>query len=210
METAIFDEFGNEIIVDTSKTKQEDVNAYQRQVQEFQQSVLALDTAAYGLRMLLDLDLTDDQRIPILEQLGALEQKKGQIRTAAETVNGASYLANQLGITLPRVNVQTLGALPLVPLAVAAGIATAAGLIFNLIGWIRDWVNNAAVLTKTIEAAADLPPDQKARVLEAVASTETAKAQTQSGLSSISNIVKYIAFAAAAYFAYQAFVKSQK
>jgi hypothetical protein len=46
-------------------------------------------------------------------------------------------------------------------------------------------------------------------VLEAIQQTETAKAQTQTGLGSIANIVKYVAFAAVAYFAYQAFTKYQ-
>jgi hypothetical protein len=209
METTIFDEMGREIRVNTAQTQPQDLNFYQRQVADFQKTVNAIDTAAYGLRTLLDLNITDDQRLPILQQLGELEMKKSQIRTAAETVNTASSLANQLGIQLPSVNVQTLGALPLVPLAIAGAISAAAALIFSLIGWMKDWINNAAVLTQTISAAADLPPDQKARVLEAVTATQTAKAQSESGLGSIANIVKYVAFAAVAYFGYQAFMKYQ-
>jgi hypothetical protein len=209
METSIFDEYGNEILVDTSKTKAEDLNYYQKKVQEFQQAVNAIDTSAYGLRMLLDTDITDDQRLPILQQLGELEQKKATIRTAAETVNTASTLANQLGIQLPTVNVQTLGALPLVPLAIAGAISAALFAIANLLTWITDWVARSNQTAQVIAAAANLPPEQKARVLEAVQATETAKAQTQTGLGSIANIVKYVAFAAVAYFGYQAFMKYQ-
>lgn len=210
METTIFDESGNEVIVDTSKTQATDLNYYQKKVQEFQQAVNAIDTAAYGLRMLLDLDISDDQRLPILQQLGELEQKKSQIRTAAETVNGASTLANQLGISLPQVNIQTLGALPLVPLAIAGTIAAAIYAMASLVSWITDWINRSNVVAQTIAAAADLPPDQKAQVLTAIQATETAKAQATTGLGSVANIVKYVAFAAVAYFAYQAFVKTQK
>lgn len=210
METTIFDESGNEVIVDTSKTQATDLNYYQKKVQEFQQAVNAIDTAAYGLRMLLDLDITDDERLPILQQLGELEQKKSAIRTAAETVNGASTLANQLGISLPSVNVQTLGALPLVPLAIAGTIAAAIYAMAGLVSWITDWINRSNVVAQTIAAAADLPPDQKAQVLTAIQATETAKAQANTGLSSVANIVKYVAFAAVAFFAYQAFVKTQK
>ena len=210
METTIFDESGNEVIVDTSKTQATDLNYYQKKVAEFQQAVNAIDTAAYGLRMLLDLDISDDERLPILQQLGELEQKKNAIRTAAETVNGASTLANQLGISLPSVNVQTLGALPLVPLAIAGTIAAAIYAMAGLVSWITDWINRSNVVAQTIAAAADLPPEQKAQVLTAIQATETAKAQATTGLSSVANIVKYVAFAAVAFFAYQAFVKTQK
>jgi hypothetical protein len=193
----------------TSEKTTSDLNYYQRKVQEFQQAVNAVDTAAYGLRMLLDLDISDDERLPILQQLGELESKKSELRTAAETVNAASALANQVGITLPQVNIQTLGALPLVPLAVGGAIAGALYLIASLLSWITDWIARSNVVAQTIAAAADLPPEQKARVLEAIQQTETAKAQTQTGLGSIANIVKYVAFAAVAYFAYQAFSKYQ-
>lgn len=209
METTIFDEGGNEIKVDTSKTQATDLNYYQRKVQEFQQAVDAVDTAAYGLRMLLDTDISDDDRLPILAQLGELEEKKSAIRTAAETVNTASTLANQLGIQLPSVNVQTLGALPLVPLAIAGTIAAALYAIANLVTWITDWIRRSNVVAQTIAAAADLPPEQRARVLEAIQATETAKAQATTGLGSVANIVKYVAFAAVAYFGYQAFMKYQ-
>jgi hypothetical protein len=193
----------------TSEKTTSDLNYYQRKVQEFQQAVNAVDTAAYGLRMLLDLDISDDERLPILQQLGELESKKSELRTAAETVNAASALANQVGITLPQVNIQTLGALPLVPLAVGGAIAGALYLIASLLSWITDWINRSNVVAQTIAAAANLPPEQRARVLEAIQQTETAKAQTQTGLGSIANIVKYVAFAALGYFAYQAFTKYQ-
>jgi hypothetical protein len=209
MDTGIFDEFGNEITIDPTQTKPADVNFYQQKVAEFQQAVNAVDTAAYGLRMLLDLDITDDQRLPILQQLGELEEKKSQIRTAAETVNTTSALANSIGITLPKVNIQTLGALPLVPLAVAGAISAALFAIANLVTWITDWIARSNQTAQIIAAAADLPPEQKTRVLEAINATETAKAQVTTGLGSIANIVKYVAFAAVAFFAYQAFTKYQ-
>lgn len=193
----------------TSEKTTTDLNYYQRKVQEFQQAVNAVDTAAYGLRMLLDLDISDDDRLPILRQLGELEAKKSELRTAAETVNAASALANQVGIQLPQVNIQTLGALPLVPLAVGGAIAGALYLIASLISWITDWINRSNVVAQTIAAAANLPPEQKAQVLSAIQQTEAAKAQATTGLGSIANIVKYVAFAAVAFFAYQAFTKYQ-
>jgi len=182
---------------------------YAQKIQEFQQSVLAVDKAQYALQNLLDLNITDDQRLPILQALGELEGRKSQIRTAAETINAASALSSQVGITLPRVNIQTLGALPLVPLAVAGAISAAVFAAMGLVDWIRSWINNAAVLTQIVSTSSNLPPDQQTRVLQSVAAVEQAKAESTTGLGSIANIVKYVAFAAAAYFAYQAFTKYQ-
>lgn len=210
METTFFDDGGSVVIDEAAGTAKTDLNYYQKKVKEFQQAVDAVDTSAYGLRMLLDLDISDDQRLPIIAQLSELEQKKSELRTAAETVNAASALANQVGITLPKVNIQTLGALPLVPIAVGAAIAGALYLIANLVSWITDWISRSNVVAQTIAAAADLPPDQKAQVLSAIQATETAKAQATTGLGSIANIVKYVAFAAVAFFAYQAFMKTRK
>jgi hypothetical protein len=191
-------------------TKPEQLNYYEQKVREFQAQVNAIDTAAYGLRMLLDLNITDDQRLPVLEMLSELEQKKSTIRTAAETVNAASALANSVGISLPRVNLQTLGALPLLPAGIAIAVTGALALVFSLISWMTDWINRSNTVAQMIAAAADLPPEQRARVLEAINATETAKAQSSTGLSNISNIVKYVAFAAVAYFAYQAFASTRK
>ena len=191
-------------------TKPEQLNYYEQKVREFQAQVNAIDTAAYGLRMLLDLNITDDQRLPVLEMLSELEQKKSTIRTAAETVNAASALANSVGISLPKVNLQTLGALPLLPAGIAIAVTGALALVFSLITWMTDWINRSNTVAQMIAAAADLPPEQRARVLEAINATETAKAQSSTGLSNISNIVKYVAFAAVAYFAYQAFASTRK
>jgi hypothetical protein len=191
-------------------TKPEQLNYYEQKVREFQAQVNAIDTAAYGLRMLLDLNITDDQRLPVLEMLSELEQKKSTIRTAAETVNAASALANSVGISLPKVNLQTLGALPLLPAGIAIAVTGALALVFSLISWMTDWINRSNTVAQMIAAAADLPPEQRARVLEAINATETAKAQSSTGLSNISNIVKYVAFAAVAYFAYQAFASTRK
>jgi len=92
---------------DLQITKPEQLNYYEQKVRDFQNQVNAIDTAAYGLRMLLDLNISDDQRLPVLELLSELEQKKSTIRTAAESVNAASALANSVGIQLPKVNIQT-------------------------------------------------------------------------------------------------------
>jgi hypothetical protein len=195
---------------DLQITKPEQLNYYEQKVRDFQTQVNAIDTAAYGLRMLLDLNISDDQRLPVLELLSELEQKKSTIRTAAESVNAASALANSVGIQLPKVNIQTLGALPLLPIGVAIAVSGALALVFTLISWMTDWINRSAVVAQMIAAAADLPPEQRARVLEAINATEQAKAASSTGLSNISNIVKYVAFAAVAYFAYQAFASTRK
>lgn len=195
--------------VDTTETAPADLNYYQRKVAEFQQTINAVDQAAYGLKMVLDTDITDDARVPVLELLGELEVKKNELRTAGETINAASALANSVGITLPKVNLQTLGALPLVPIGIGAAVAGALYLIANLVSWMVNWINKANDSIATLEKLEGLTPEQKTAVLIAKEQTNQAAAQTQTGLGSIANIVKYVAFAAIAYFAYQAFTRSQ-
>lgn len=186
-----------------------DLNYYQRKVQEFQQTVNAVDQAAYGLRMVLDLDISDDARLPVLALLSDFEMKKSELRTAGEAINAASALANTVGIKLPQVNMQTLGALPLVPIGVGAAIAGALFLIGSLVSWMMNWISEANEAIDTLSQMEGLSPDQKTTVLVAKEQTKQAQAQTQTGLGSIANIVQWVALAGVAFFAYQAFVKYQ-
>lgn len=186
-----------------------DLNYYQRKVQEFQQTVNAVDQAAYGLRMVLDLDISDDARLPVLALLSDFEMKKSELRTAGEAINAASALANTVGIKLPQVNMQTLGALPLVPIGVGAAIAGALFLIGSLVSWMVSWISEANQAIDTLSQLEGLSPDQKTTVLVAKEQTKQAQAQTQTGLGSIANIVQWVALAGVAFFAYQAFVKYQ-
>ena len=186
-----------------------DLNYYQRKVAEFQQTVNAVDQAAYGLRMVLDLDISDDARLPVLALLSDFEMKKSELRTAGEAINAASALANTVGIKLPQVNMQTLGALPLVPIGVGAAIAGALFLIGSLVSWMVSWISEANQAIDTLSQLEGLSPDQKTTVLVAKEQTKQAQAQTQTGLGSIANIVQWVALAGVAFFAYQAFVKYQ-
>ena len=186
-----------------------DLNYYQRKVAEFQQTVNAVDQAAYGLRMVLDLDISDDARLPVLALLSDFEMKKSELRTAGEAINAASALANTVGIKLPQVNLQTLGALPLVPIGVGAAIAGALFLIGSLVSWMVSWISEANQAIDTLSQLEGLSPDQKTTVLVAKEQTKQAQAQTQTGLGSIANIVQWVALAGVAFFAYQAFVKYQ-
>lgn len=186
-----------------------DLNYYQRKVLEFQQTVNAVDQAAYGLRMVLDLDISDDARLPVLALLSDFEMKKSELRTAGEAINAASALANTVGIKLPQVNLQTLGALPLVPIGVGAAIAGALFLIGSLVSWMMNWISEANEAIDTLSQMEGLSPDQKTTVLVAKEQTKQAQAQTQTGLGSIANIVQWVALAGVAFFAYQAFVKYQ-
>lgn len=186
-----------------------DLNYYQRKVQEFQQTVNAVDQAAYGLRMVLDLDISDDARLPVLALLSDFEMKKSELRTAGEAINAASALANTVGIKLPQVNMQTLGALPLVPIGVGAAIAGALFLIGSLVSWMMNWISEANEAIDTLSQMEGLSPDQKTTVLVAKEQTKQAQAQTQTGLGSIAKIVQWVALAGVAFFAYQAFVKYQ-
>jgi hypothetical protein len=186
-----------------------DLNYYQRKVLEFQQTVNAVDQAAYGLRMVLDLDISDDARLPVLALLSDFEMKKSELRTAGESINAASALANTIGIKLPQVNLQTLGALPLVPIGVGAAIAGALFLIGSLVSWMVNWIDEANEAIELLSKLEGLTPEQKTTVFVAREQTNQAKAQHQTGLGSIANIVQWVALAGVAFFAYQAFVKYQ-
>ncbi len=192
------------------ETTQSDLNYYQRKVAEFQQTVNAVDQAAYGLRMTLDLDISDDARLPVLALLSDFEMKKSELRTAGEAINAASALANSVGIQLPQVNLQTLGALPLVPIGVGAAIAGALFLIGSLVTWMVNWISDANQAIDTLSQLEGLSPDQKTTVLVAREQTAQAQAQTQTGLGSIANIVQWVALAGVAFFAYQAFMRYQE
>ncbi len=192
------------------ETTQSDLNYYQRKVAEFQQTINAVDQAAYGLRMTLDLDISDDARLPVLALLSDFEMKKSELRTAGEAINAASALANSVGIQLPQVNLQTLGALPLVPIGVGAAIAGALFLISSLVTWMVNWISDANQAIDTLSQLEGLSPDQKTTVLVAREQTAQAKAQTQTGLGSIANIVQWVALAGVAFFAYQAFMRYQE
>lgn len=191
------------------ETTPTDLNYYQRKVQEFQQTVNAVDQAAYGLRMVLDLDINDDARLPVLALLSDFEMKKSELRTAGEAINAASALANTVGVKLPQVNLQSLGALPLVPIGVGAAIAGALFLIGSLVSWMVSWISEANEAIDTLSQMEGLSPDQKTTVLVAKEQTKQAQAQTQTGLGSIANIVQWVALAGVAFFAYQAFIKYQ-
>jgi hypothetical protein len=192
------------------ETTPTDLNYYQRKVQEFQQTINAVDQAAYGLRMILDTDISDDARLPVLALLGDFETKKSELRTAGEAINAASALANTVGIKLPQVNIQTLGALPLVPIGVGAAIAGALYLIGSLVSWMVNWITDANNAIDTLSKLEGLTPDQKASVMIAREQTKQAQAQTQTGLGSIANIVQWVALAGVAFFAYQAFIRYQE
>jgi hypothetical protein len=192
------------------ETTPTDLNYYQRKVQEFQQTINAVDQAAYGLRMILDTDISDDARLPVLALLGDFETKKSELRTAGEAINAASALANTVGIKLPQVNMQTLGALPLVPIGVGAAIAGALYLIGSLVSWMVNWITDANNAIDTLSKLEGLTPDQKASVMIAQEQTKQAQAQTQTGLGSIANIVQWVALAGVAFFAYQAFIRYQE
>lgn len=196
--------------ISASQTEPVNLNYYEKKVQEFQQTVNAVDEAAYGLRMLLDLNITDDQRLPVLALLSDFEQKKSELRTAGESINAASALANTIGLKLPQVNLQTLGALPLVPIGVGAAIAGALFLIGGLVTWMVNWINEANEAVDLLSKLEGLTPEQRTQVLIAKETTAQAKAKTSTGLANISQIVQWIALAGVAYFAYSAFVKYQE
>lgn len=184
-----------------------DVGYFQQKVIEFQSLMNELDATASAVIELRDAGVQDEQLDAFLNQFDA---KKASFRTAAEGLNFAVNGLNSLGTNLPTVSVpQGLGLLPAVPVAVLAAVSGAVAVVAALIVWGREWiagVNERAKLALALSNITD--PQQRAAAAAAAAKIAATNVSAQaSPLSSIANIVKWVAIAAVAYFAFSAYQK---
>jgi len=175
---------------------------------EFQEVVNALDGTGRTIRELLvaieDPQLAADLR----EAYNEFDRKKSLIRATAESVNLAAAGLNLIGVQTPRITIpQTLGAAPIVVSAVAAAaIFTAASLII----WGREWIAGVNQRLNAATVIGAVPEADRAKVAQAVLQTQAAVAETeQSPVVAIAGTVKWIALAAIAYFAWQAYSRYQ-
>jgi len=171
---------------------------------EFQEVVNALDGTGRTIRELL-VAIEDPQLAADLAQAyNEFDRKKGMIRATAESVNLAAAGLNLIGVQAPRITIpQTLGAAPIVVSAVAAAaIFTAASLII----WGREWIAGVNQRLNAATVIGAVPESDRAKVAQAVLQTQAAVAETeQSPVVAIAGTVKWIALAAIAYFAWQAY-----
>lgn len=181
------------------------LNYYQQKIVEFQNLLNGMDRAYNAASDLylnnVDTPLGNDLK----NYLDDFDSKKWEFRAAAEAlnlaVNGANFMGgNFQNITVP----STLGVVPLVAAGViAAAVATAAALIV----WGNTWLQGLNQRLRDQELLAQVTdPAKRDAIIQTQMEVEQAAAEASaSPLSSISNIVKWLAIGAVAYFAFSAY-----
>jgi len=178
---------------------------YQQKIVEFQNLLNGMDRAYNAANDLywenVDPALADDLK----KYLDDFDSKKWEFRAAAEALNLAVNGANLVGADFPSITVpSTLGVVPLVAAGViAAAVATAAALIV----WGNTWLqglNQRLRDQELINSVTD--PAKRDKLIQTQLEVDAAAAEANaSPLSSISNIVKWLAIGAVAYFAFSAY-----
>ena len=179
---------------------------YRQKINEFQNVLVQMDSAAEGAQGLIDIGVSD---VSLLEDLNALlaeyDLKKGFFRTAAEGLNFAISGVNLVGADFP--NIKIPRGMNAIPLVAAAGIAAALAVAAGLIVWGRDWINavdERARRSQILEALPEGP--QRAQAALAMAKIDGAVREADANpLGSIANIVKWVAIAGLVYFGLQTF-----
>lgn len=142
------------------------------------------------------------------------ESKRDELRSTVWTINQTSTALNAIGVRFPMLSapgtLAGMGALPVIPLAIAAGAATAIALAAAAISWAVAWCERAASASEMtraiVEASTTLPDDKRAAVLQSL-STVAATANSGGGfMGDLAGVVKWAAIGAAAYFAYKAWL----
>ena len=178
---------------------------YQQKIIEFQNLLNGMDAAAQAAQSALWDDIDPQLSKDLQTYLDDFDSKKWEFRAAAEALNLAINGANLVGGDFPNITVpSTLGVVPLVAAGViAAAVATAAALIV----WGNTWLQglNQRLRDKELIASVSDPAKRDQLITAQVAVEQAAVEANASPLSSISNIVKWLAIGAVAYFAFSAY-----
>ena len=178
---------------------------YQQKIVEFQNLLNSMDAAAKAAQSALWDDIDPKLSADLQAYLDDFDSKKWEFRAAAEALNLAVNGANLVGADFPNVTVpSTLGVVPLVAAGViAAAVATAAALIV----WGNTWLQGLNQRLRDQELIASVTdPVKRDRLIQTQLEIEQATVEANaSPLSSISNIVKWLAIGAVAYFAFSAY-----
>ena len=178
---------------------------YQQKIVEFQNLLNGMDAAAKAAQSALWDDIDPTLSKDLQDYLDDFDSKKWEFRAAAEALNLAINGANLVGGDFQNITVpSTLGVVPLVAAGViAAAVATAAALIV----WGNTWLQglNQRLRDKELLASVTDPAKRDQLIAAQVAVEQAAVEANASPLSSISNIVKWLAIGAVAYFAFSAY-----
>jgi len=178
---------------------------YQQKIVEFQNLLNGMDKAAQAAQSALWDDIDPQLSKDLQAYLDDFDSKKWEFRAAAEALNLAINGANLVGADFPNVTVpSTLGVVPLVAAGViAAAVATAAALIV----WGNTWLQGLNQRLRDQELIGSVTdPAKRDKLIQTQLEVEAAAVDANaSPLSSISNIVKWLAIGAVAYFAFSAY-----
>jgi hypothetical protein len=185
------------IVDQNDPTKYFTLDYYSNQIAQFQASLIQLDQTAQILGNLLaggTLNATDAASVQAW--LDDYNGNKTQVQAIAAAVNGIVNTANAFGVGLPNVTLpQTLSQWQ--PLAIV-GVAAAVAATASIIAWASQKIVTAQSITAQL---ASLPADQRAAALQQIT------AANPTTLSSISNIVKWVAIGAVIFFGYKAWTE---
>jgi hypothetical protein len=177
---------------------------YRNKVREFQTVLNGVESAYQAaISAVQSGALTEESKAEIFESLNEFGDKYRTLKLTAETINAGAAAVNAAGGRFPELSIpRSLGALPVIPLAMVAAVATAATLISWGVAWIAG-LNERLKRAQLLEAAT---PEQRAKVIEAAARTDNALATAQSSpLSMFSDILKYGAILLGGYLLWRAY-----
>jgi len=180
---------------------------YKQKVVEFQQLLNNLALAREAT-----IEIVRNGPVELHEELNALLQeldtKIGRYRTVAELLNIGINGLNTVGANFPKLTIPK--GLGVAPIVIASGFAVLVGTAAAMTIWGYTWIQNAQALARQAQLYGYLTPEQRATVAsKALELDQLAAASESSPLASTANIVKWVAIAAVAYFAFQAYQKSR-
>lgn len=176
---------------------------YRDKVAQFQGELNRLDAMYQVITDTIGATGDTDLDFALSAWVNDFNSKKTEIRLAAEGINMAAAAINAAGGRMGELSIpQTLQGLGLAPLAIAGAVAAAAALTY----WIGTMIQAGADIFKQRDliAAAGGDPDKLAMLTQAAAKADAIRNNT-GALSQISGTIKWIAIAAMAFFALQAY-----
>jgi hypothetical protein len=213
----IYDAMGNvtgyqeieETPVNEPTTSMMSLDYYKTKVIEFQDVLYNLDNTAAIVANLIDEQISPELSVDLQSFMQQYDNKKGYYRTAAEALNLAINGVNVFGAGLPSVRVPA--GLAMAPIAMGAAVAAALAAAAALVVWGKEWIVgvNDRLKTELLLGKISDPVKRDAATAALLLTEANAKAAQGSSLSQISNIVKWVAIGALAYFAFQAYSKTR-
>jgi len=180
---------------------------FRGKAQEFQALLSNLDTVGGEVyRALYTEGINNTElRNDLTERWQQLQEKKGMLRATAEAINLGIAATN---VQLPRINIpSTLGAAPLV---IAGAAAAALAAVATLVSWGYGWIAGVNDRLRQAQLLEGLSAEDRAEIARILARSEVAQAESAaSPIQSLATVVKWVAIAAIAYFAFQAYNKGR-